>query len=157
MSVEEHGYEVAVTWTGDLGEGTRTYRGYGRDHEAAVAGKPTLLGSADPAFRGDAARWNPEEMLVASLASCHMLFYLHLCADDGIVVVGYRDDATGRMVTHDTGGEFVEVVLHPQVEVEDTSMTERAIALHADAHAHCFIARSVRFPVRHEPTVTARA
>lgn len=152
----EHGYEVAVSWTGDLGDGTNTYRGYKRDHEVVVRGKPPLLGSADPAFRGDATRWNPEELLVASLANCHLLWYLHLCAVGGVNVVGYRDEAVGRMVEHEAGGEFVEVRLRPQVEVEEPSMVERGMALHADAHARCFIARSVRFPVRYEPTVTAR-
>lgn len=149
----DHHYEVAVEWTGNEGEGTRDYRAYSRDHRVVIDGKPDLLSSSDPAFRGDPARHNPEDLLVAAVAGCHLLWYLHLCATNGVVVTAYRDDATGTMVTGREGGVFTEVVLHPHVEVTDASMVEKATALHVDAHAQCFIARSVNFPVRHEPTV----
>lgn len=153
----EHRYDVEVRWTGDRGTGTSAYRAYDRDHEIDIAGKPTVLGSADPDFRGDPARHNPEELLVAALSQCHLLWYLHLCAEAGVVVTAYADRATGRMRTGpDGGGAFTEVVLRPRVTVAAAAMAEAAAELHAVAHARCFIANSVSFPVRHEPTtVTA--
>jgi organic hydroperoxide reductase OsmC/OhrA len=120
-----------------------------------VNGKPELLASADKPFRGDPERWNPEDMLVASLSECHLLSYLHACVKAGVVVVSYRDRATGLM-TEDGhgGGAFTEVVLRPEVVVADASMIEAAERAHAQAHEWCFIANSVNFPVRHEATVT---
>jgi organic hydroperoxide reductase OsmC/OhrA len=148
-----HRYELDVRWTGNTGAGTAGYRSYGRDNEVRAAGKPMLLGSADPTFRGDRTRWNPEELLVAALAQCHMLSFLHVAVTAGVVVTGYRDTATGTMTTHPDGsGEFVEVVLHPQVTVAEVAMIEKASGLHERAHELCFIARSVNFPVRHEAT-----
>lgn len=149
-----HHYDIAVTWTGDRGGGTRDYRTYGRDHEVTAAGRPVLLGSADPAFRGDPVRWNPELLLVVALSECHLLSYLSFCARQGVVVRRYADAATGRMTEEGSGGRFVEVVLHPEVEVAEESMVGTAEQLHATAHASCYIASSVNFPVRHEPTVT---
>jgi organic hydroperoxide reductase OsmC/OhrA len=152
-----HRYELTIRWTGNVGTGTSDYRGYGRDHEINGDGKPALLGSSDPAFRGDAARWNPEELLVAVLSQCHMLWYLHLCADGGVVVTGYTDTPVGTMTMDATGGggQFTDVILRPAVTVADPSMTDKAMALHDEVSAVCFIARSVNFPVRHEPTVRA--
>ncbi|HSV67888.1 MAG TPA: OsmC family protein [Mycobacteriales bacterium] len=151
---EVHQYEVTVRWTGNRGAGTRSYRGYDRTHEVRAIGKPAIAGSADPTFRGDADRWNPEELLVAALSQCHMLWYLHLAAVEGVVVTGYADTAVGTMREDgDGGGQFSGVVLRPAVTVADSSMSARAQTLHADANATCFIARSVNFPVRHEPTV----
>lgn len=149
----EHRYGVEIEWTGNTGGGTADYRSYSRDHDVRIPGKPTLLGSADPAFRGDAARWNPEDLLVASLSECHMLWFLALAAQQGVVVTAYRDRAEGLMVTEaDGAGQFTEVVLRPEVTVADASMAAKADALHATAHAKCFIARSMNFPVRHEAT-----
>lgn len=155
----EHRYATSLRWTGNRGTGTATYRDYGRDHVVAAAGKPDLLGSSDPAFRGDATRWNPEELLVAALSSCHMLMYLHLCAAAGAVVVAYRDEASGVMAeTPDGGGAFREVTLRPRVTVAGPEMIATAEAQHERAHELCFIARSVNFEVRHEPEVeVARA
>lgn len=149
-----HRYEVTVTWTGDRGEGTSGYRAYSRAHEVGAAGKAPIEGSSDPAFRGDPQRWNPEELLVASLSQCHMLWYLHLCAAAGVVVTGYVDRPLGTMAeTVDGGGHFVEVVLRPEVTVAAAEMADRAVALHEQAHRLCFVANSVNFPVRHEPVV----
>jgi organic hydroperoxide reductase OsmC/OhrA len=150
-----HHYAITVTWTGDRGTGTSHYRAYARDHQISAEGKGApVLGSADPVFRGDPSRYNPEELLVASLSSCHMLAYLHLCADAGIVVTAYHDAATGAMVEHKDGsGEFTAVMLRPQVTITDPVRLADATALHAQAHQLCFIARSVRFPVHHEPVV----
>lgn len=149
----QHHYAVRIEWTGNRGEGTSAYRAYERSHDISAPGKPVIAGSADPAFRGDAARWNPEDLLVASLSACHMLWYLHLCAGGGIVVTGYSDDAAGAMSESADGGRFTEVVLRPTVTLAAGADLERARRLHEQAHASCFIANSVNFPVRCEPTL----
>ena len=152
----EHRYALTVTWTGNSGEGTSTYRGYERAHVVAAEGPPELLGSADRTFHGDRARWNPEQLLVASLAQCHMLSYLHVCVQVGVVVTEYVDRATGSMRTEPDGsGRFTEVVLRPEVTVAHAGMVEAATAAHRRAHELCFIANSVAFPVRHVPVVRA--
>jgi organic hydroperoxide reductase OsmC/OhrA len=151
---KSHSYSIKLKWTGNLGTGTANYRAYGRNHEISAAGKPVLLTSSDTAFRGDAARYNPEDLLVASLSSCHMLSYLHLCAVAGIVVTGYQDDAEGTMVqTDDGGGHFTEVTLHPAVKVGPGADTALALQLHEKAHHLCFIANSVNFPVLCEASI----
>jgi organic hydroperoxide reductase OsmC/OhrA len=150
----EHHYALTVAWTGNLGSGTSGYRAYGRDHTITAGGKPAIPGSSDPAFLGDAARWNPEDLLVASLAACHQLWYLHLCSEAGIVVLAYRDEASGTMAEDATGaGRFSRVVLRPHVTVRADDDAETALRLHHDAHARCFIANSVNFPVELEPVV----
>ena len=153
-----HEYKIEVVWSGNDGDGTRTYSGYRRDHIISAPGKPFLPGSADPAFRGDAGRYNPEELLVASLSSCHMLWYLHLCADAGIVVTDYRDEATGVMALNaDGSGAFTSATLHPRVTLASQPDAVRALELHAIAHHRCFIAASVNFPVYVEPEVVGAA
>lgn len=150
-----HNFSVNVTWTGAGAEGTSTYTSYSRDHEVAIEGKPVLLGSAVAAFRGDESRYSPEDLFVASLSQCHMLWALHMAARAGVVVVGYTDRAAGTMRVESAGaGQFIEVTLHPQLTVLG-DVDEAVVAkIHEDAHAHCFIARSVNFPVRHAPLVT---
>jgi organic hydroperoxide reductase OsmC/OhrA len=151
-----HRYSVSVRWTGNTGSGTSDYRSYDRRHEIFAPGKPLIPGSSDPAFRGESTRWNPEELLVAALSACHKLWYLHLCAVAGIVVVAYVDDAEGVMEeSSDGSGHFERVVLRPKVTVAQDSDTAKALALHAEAHAKCFIANSVNFLVQHEPTITS--
>jgi organic hydroperoxide reductase OsmC/OhrA len=146
----EHSYAVKVVWTGNTGKGTSDHRSYTRDHEISVSGKSPIHGSSDPKFRGDPLRYNPEELLVSALSTCHMLWYLHLCADAGIVVVSYEDRAEGAMQeSGEGGGRFVRVTLHPHVRV--TGSAEQAEALHQRAHELCFIANSVNFPVNHKP------
>lgn len=153
--VHEHQYSVAVGWCGNLGTGTSGYRAYSRDHEIRAKGKPDIHGSSDAAFRGDPSRWNPEELLVASLSACHKLWYLHLAAEQGIVVTGYTDQAEGVMEERPDGsGRFTRVVLRPTVTVITGTDTERANALHHAAHEKCFIANSVNFTVVCEPRVT---
>ncbi|AZS36356.1 hypothetical protein CVS47_00957 [Microbacterium lemovicicum] len=150
----EHHYALTATWTGNRGAGTTGYRDYDRGITVSVAGKPDVLASADKPFRGDPARWNPEDMLLASLSECHLLSYLYACVQAGVVVTAYEDAATGVMVEDGQGsGHFREVVLHPRVTVSDAAMVDAATAAHARAHATCFIANSVNFPVRHEPTI----
>jgi organic hydroperoxide reductase OsmC/OhrA len=153
----QHTYQTVVTWTGNRGTGTSGYRDYARDNEVAADGAPIIAGSSDPAFRGDRSRWNPEQLLVASLSQCHMLWYLHLCAVGGVVVIEYVDHASGIMAESDDGsGRFAEVVLRPRVRVAAAAMVDAATRLHADAHRSCFVANSVNFAVRHEPTVGVR-
>ncbi len=149
-----HSYTTRVTWTGNLGTGTSHYRAYSRAHEVVAGELPAILGSADPTFRGDASRWNPEQLLLAALSQCHMLSYLHFCTINGVVVTSYVDEATGTMATAGDSGQFTEAVVHPRITVGDESMVAAAISLHEEAHRACFIANSVNFPVRHEPTVT---
>jgi organic hydroperoxide reductase OsmC/OhrA len=150
-----HHYAIQLKWTGDLGRGTLDYRSYSRNHEFTAVGKAApVQGSSDPVFRGDAARYNPEELLVSTLSSCHMLWMLHLCAEAGIVVTAYNDDASGTMAENEDGsGEFVEVELRPRMTITDASRSGEVMALHDKAHQLCFIARSVKFPVRHQPIV----
>lgn len=151
-----HQYAVTATWTGDRGSGTSGYRDYTRDVALQISGKPELLASADRPFRGDPTRWNPEDLLLAALAECHLLSYLHACVTAGVVVVGYTDDATGTMKEDGAGGgAFTEVLLRPRVVVAEASMIEAAQAAHTQANKWCFIANSVAFPVRHEATVVA--
>jgi organic hydroperoxide reductase OsmC/OhrA len=151
-----HTYDVSVTWTGNRGTGTSGYRAYDRAHEVHADGPAAIAASSDPAFRGDRGRWNPELELTAALSQCHMLWYLHLCADAGVSVTSYTDEARGLMAEDaDGGGRFTEVVLRPRVTVASADMIEAATALHAEANAKCFIANSVNFPVRHEPVISA--
>ncbi len=148
-----HSFKTTLRWTGNLGSGTSAYREYSRDYEVSAPQKlAPVLGSSAQIYRGDERRYNPEELLVAALSSCHMLAYLHLCADAGIVVTAYEDEADGTMRANSDGsGEFVEVVLHPRVQITDAARTAQAAALHDRAHEMCFIARSVNFPVRCDP------
>ncbi len=144
-----HRYTATVEWTGNTGDGTRTYKSYERQHVISVTGKPPIPGSSDPAFRGDAARWNPEDLLVASLSTCHMLWFLHLAATAKVVVTAYVDNASGTMIEDASGGgRFTEVVLEPEVTIEGIFDTTKIDALHHEAHEKCFIANSVNFPVR---------
>jgi organic hydroperoxide reductase OsmC/OhrA len=157
MGSRNHDYLVSLNWTGNTGVGTRDRRAYRRTHDVTVAGKPAIAGSSDLAFRGDPDRWNPEELLVVSLAQCHMLWYLDLAPRHGVVVTGYQDDACGTMAEHaDGSGNFTEVVLRPRATIAagDADLAQR---LHDSVNELCFIARSVNFPVRHVPmTVVAR-
>jgi organic hydroperoxide reductase OsmC/OhrA len=153
MVATQHHYRLSATWAGNLGPGTTGYREYGRDVTLSAEGKPDLLASADKPFRGDPARWNPEELLVASLSECHLLSFLHVAVTRGVVVTGYRDEATGTMEQRGIGGRFTEVVLHPQVQVAEPEDVPLLPQLHEEAHAACFVASSVNFPVRVEPVV----
>jgi organic hydroperoxide reductase OsmC/OhrA len=156
--VKQHNYEIQVEWTGNQGQGTKTYRGYSKDHSISANGKPVISGSSDPSFRGDPLRYNPEELLVASLSACHMLWYLHLCAAGGIVVIDYKDNASGLMVEDANGsGAFTEVTLHPEVKISADGDEHKALSLHWEAHHLCFIANSVNFPVKSVPHITKEA
>ncbi|MFS0730702.1 OsmC family protein [Curtobacterium sp. 1P10AnD] len=156
--MSDHTYDVSVRWTGDRGSGTSGYRDYGRDHVVSAAGKHDLAGSADPTFRGDRDRWNPEELVVAALAQCHMLSYLHVAVQQGFTVVAYEDRATASLnLNRDGSGELTETTLHPVVTIREADRVEDATAAHAEANRLCFIARSVAFPVHHEPVIRVLA
>ncbi len=155
---KEHIYEVSIDWTGNNGEGTKSYSSYRRDYRVSAGDKPAINGSSDPAFRGDMSRYNPEELLVASLTSCHMLWYLHLCSTHGITVSEYQDSATGVLQLNVNGsGQFVRVALQPKVTIARGADPVLAAALHQDAHDRCFIARSISFPVEIVPTIVEGA
>jgi organic hydroperoxide reductase OsmC/OhrA len=149
--MKEHTYHTHLHWTGNTGSGTATYRGYERSHIISTEGKPVIECSSDPAFRGDKTKYNPEEMFLASLSSCHMLWFLHFCSEASVIVIEYTDSATGKMIeSADGNGKFAEVILNPKVIVKESWMIEKTALLHDKAHEFCFIANSVNFPVRHE-------
>lgn len=150
-----HQYKLGLEWTGNIGQGTSGYQTYQRNYTISANDKAPIYGSSDPAFRGDKSRYNPEELLLASLSSCHMLWYLHLCTEAGVVVLTYADQATATMQeTEDGGGHFTGVTLNPVVTVADQNMIEKANVLHKQANERCFIANSVNFPVSHKPVCT---
>lgn len=154
--MNKHQYETELTWTGNRGKGTQSYRGYDRNFTIEMEGKQPMHGSADPAFRGDPAKYNPEELFLSSLSSCHMLWYLHLCADHQIVVTSYRDKAEAEMSESEDGhGRFTDVMLNPVVEITDSDKKDLALELHQEANKMCFIANSCNFPVQHKATVTS--
>jgi organic hydroperoxide reductase OsmC/OhrA len=152
-SAQKHHFACRLVWTGAARGATTNYEGYSREVRVDVAGKPPLPMSSAPPFRGDGALHNPEDLLVAALSSCHFLSYAALCARGGVQVVAYEDDATGIMDRVDGVTRFTEVVLHPRVTIAPGSDPEKARSLHARAHEICFIANSVDFEVRHEPTI----
>ncbi len=151
---KEHHYATKVTWTGNNGTGTSEYKAYSRNHIISIAGKPDVPGSSDAAFRGDAARYSPEDSFVAACSACHMLWYLHLCSVNQVIVEKYVDDATAIMIENaDGSGQFKEIVLRPTITVRQVTMVEKATALHHEANNMCFLARSINFPIRHEPII----
>lgn len=155
MNVRPHHYALRLRWTGAERGATTTYRAYSREYEIAADGKPALRGSADAHFLGDSSLYNPEDMLVAALSACHLLSYLAECGRAGIEVIAYEDNARGEMTLIDGAIRFREVVLHPKVTLADPARIDEALELHERAHALCFIANSVNFPVHHDAVVTA--
>lgn len=149
-----HHYNLTIRWTGNNGSGTGSYKTYSRAHEISGEGKVVIPASSDPAFRGDSSRYSPEDLLVSSLSACHMLWYLHLCAVNQVVVLEYLDHASGEMTENDDGsGQFKSVTLRPKVTVSAQAMIEKAKTLHHDANHMCFVARSINFPVHHLPEI----
>ena len=153
MNWRQHTYRMHLVWTGR--EASASFRNHVRSYTMTMPGKPAIAGSSDPVFRGDASRWTPEDLLVASLSSCHHLWYMGLCAAAGIVVVSYEDAAEGLMIEEGANGpgQFERVTLRPRVRLAPGADKQKAEQLHRMAHKHCFIARSVNFPVHHEPIV----
>jgi organic hydroperoxide reductase OsmC/OhrA len=153
----EHTYRTHLTWTGNTGSGTTAYNSYQRSHTLSVENKQDILCSSDATFRGDKTKFNPEELFLASLSACHMLWYLHCCADNGITVVDYNDNAIGTMMeSENDGGHFTEVTLHPLVTILEKNLIEKANSLHKDANKKCFISNSCNFPVMHKPICIVR-
>ena len=147
---KEHLYSLTIRWTGNTGNGTLGYRSYERSHTISTGDKEEISASSDPAFRGDKTKFNPEELFVASLSSCHMLWFLHLCADRGIVVTGYLDNPMGILnETENGGGKFTEVTLNPIVTINDRNSLDKLAGMHKKANELCFIANSVNFEVKH--------
>jgi organic hydroperoxide reductase OsmC/OhrA len=158
MMAREHRYDVTVEWEGNCGAGTESYRAYGREHVIGAAGKPPIPGSSDPAFRGNPDRWNPEELLVAAVAACHKLWYLHLACEAGISVLAYRDEAIGLMVEDAQAGDrMTEIVLRPHVTIRAGDDPDLALRVHHDVPARCAIANSVKCAIRHEPVIDVGA
>lgn len=154
MTNHVHEYVARLIWDGNLGQGTASYAGYGRQYRVLMAGKPDLAGTADPTFRGEAHKHNPEDLFLAAISGCHMLSYLALCARKGVRVLAYEDEAYGRMVVDAKGGgKFEEVSLRPRVTIEGEEHVALAEQLHETAHEECFIANSCSVPIRHEPTI----
>jgi organic hydroperoxide reductase OsmC/OhrA len=156
LAGKTHSYRVVVEWTGNRGHGTANAAGYSRDHTIRAGSKSPIAGSSDSAFRGDSGRWNPEELLLASISACHKLWYLGLCAEAGISVVSYRDEAEASMLEEANGtGRFTGATLRPRIVIQTGGDIVAATRLHRAAHAYCFIANSVNFPIACEPIVTA--
>jgi organic hydroperoxide reductase OsmC/OhrA len=153
----QQNYSATIKWTGNNGTGTDHYKNYERSHQISIDNKVAISCSADPAFRGDKTKHNPEDLLVSSISACHMLFYLHLCAEAGVVVTAYTDNVTGIMIeTPNGGGHFTEVTLNPTVTVTNESMIDKANELHKKANELCFIANSMNFPVKHDPLAVSK-
>lgn len=152
----KHSYNITINWTGNTGFGTKDYSAYERSHIISIENKVDLFASSDKSFLGDGSKHNPEELFISSISSCHMLWYLHLCAINGIVVIKYRDDVSGTMVeTAENGGHFTEVVLRPIVVITDATRISRANELHKEANKMCFIANSCNFPISYIPQCSA--
>lgn len=146
----EHEYTTRIVWTGNRGEGTRSYRAYDRTWDLAAPGKAVLSCSNDPLLGGDPTRYNPEDLLLTALSSCHMLWYLHLASDAGVVVTAYEDRPLGIGEGEPDGtGRFLKAILRPTIRLAAGTDEKRADAVHGRIHAHCFIARSVSFPVEY--------
>ncbi|MEO6405357.1 MAG: OsmC family protein [Ferruginibacter sp.] len=150
----QHFYAIQNTWTGNTGEGTKSYTSYERSHILSADGKNEIVASSDSSFRGDAKKYNPEELFLCSISSCHMLWYLHLCADNGITVMSYHDEATGIMEENMNGGKFVQAVLKPHVKIREADKSDLATRLHEEANRKCYIANSCNFPIIHEPSIS---
>ncbi|TLU75797.1 OsmC family protein [Mannheimia varigena] len=153
--MKKHTYQTTVEWVGNLGSGTSSYTAYDRDFVVSALYKPEILGSADPAFRGDKTRWNPEDMLLASISACHKLWYLHFCAVNNIIVLEYRDEAIAIMDegSSEQAGRFLSATLKPYVRISNESDATKALVLHKNAHQACFIANSLNFPVKCEAII----
>jgi Predicted redox protein, regulator of disulfide bond formation len=153
-----HNYQAVVEWTGNKGSGTFDYRSYSRSHTIKIDGKPNIMGSSDSSYRGEKSKHNPEDLFVSAMSACHMLWYLHLCADHGVVVLKYEDRSEGTMEIDKSGsGRFTSIVLHPMVVISGASDRVKALDLHHQAHEMCFLANSVSFPITYHPEIVDEA
>lgn len=144
-----HVYKQTIEWTGSKGVGTQTYESYSRDFNLIAENRPVLACSADPVFRGDSSKYNPEDFLLCSVSSCHMLWFLHLCADKGIIVLNYIDHPIGEMESiPGKGGKFIGITLNPIVVITDINRVEEIEKIHDEASEKCFITNSLNFKVK---------
>lgn len=149
-----HSYDLQLTWTGNRGAGTYEYTAYDRKFTLSAINKPDILGSADPAFRGNKDRYNPEELMISSIASCHMLWYLHLAAANNLVIMDYKDNPSGTIEVKEFGlGRFIEVTLRPTVIIHNEDQSDLAVKLHDESHNKCIIADSFKFDIHIEPKI----
>jgi len=153
--MKNHQYKSKIVWTGNTGESTKNYHSYQRNYTISINGKTNILGSSDPAFLGNPELHNPEDLLLASVSSCHLLWYLHFCSVNKILVLEYEDFAEGTMIENENrSGKFTEIILKPKIVVAEKEMIEKAVELHQKANEHCFIANSLNFEVKHQPEIT---
>ena len=148
-----HRYTADLEWSGAAQGPTTDYRTYSREFVLRLPGKVELRGSSDPHFVGDPTLHNPEDLLLAAVASCHLLSWLSLCARQGVRVLSYRDQPEATMAWTGETFAFTEVVLHPRATIHADDDVAAAIALHEEAHRVCFIARSVAFPIHCKPQI----
>ncbi len=153
--MKQHIYQAKIIWTGNLGSGTSGYKSYTRDHEIRVGSKVKIEASSDSTFRGNPELHNPEELFLSSISSCHMLWFLHLCSVEDVIVLDYKDEAVGVMHEEiDGSGKFTQVTLRPRVTVKEERMAEKVDSIHSKANQMCFIANSCNFKVKHDPVTT---
>lgn len=151
--VKRHAYRTSLKWQAGSGEGTKSYKSYTREHVIGGGNRQPLV--ATSAFHSS-THYNPEELLIAALSSCHMLWYLHLCSENGITVVEYTDEAEGSAIDPAVGGKIERVILKPSVRIT-AGDRKKAEELHHEAHRLCTIANSVNFPVDCEPKIELSA
>ena len=149
--VLKHLFKVKLDWLlSPKKEFQSTPKLFYKNHSIAIAGKPDLELSAAKAFKGDPSLYNPEDLLLSSVVSCHMMSYLYVCSQNGIEVVSYSDAAEATLEVDETGaGRFVEVRLYPKVVISSKEKIDLAIDLHKKANKLCFIANSCNFPIKH--------
>ncbi|HEX8013636.1 MAG TPA: OsmC family protein [Flavobacterium sp.] len=149
----KHIFKAEVKWSSNQNKEDSTKRLYSKTHQIKIEGKPILDVSAAKAFKGDPELYNPEDLLLSSLVSCHMMSYLYVCSQNGIEVLVYSDNAEAIIeVAPDGSGRFTEVRLYPKVKIANADKMQEALDLHIKANQLCFIANSCNFPVLHNPT-----
>jgi len=149
----KHIFKAALNWTSNQKQEEKTSRKYAKSHKITIEGKPVLDVSAAKAFKGDPELYNPEDLLLSSLVSCHMMSYLYVCSQNGIEVLEYSDNAEATLeVSQDGSGRFTEVRLNPKVKIANADKIQEALELHTKANQLCFIANSCNFPVLHNAT-----
>ena len=148
-----HRYSTRLAWSGSTAAG---YEDYSREHTlSAPPAEQELRLASDPAFRGDARRLNPEQLVVAAASSCQLLEFLALAAKARIDVLGYSDDAEGTMDESDEPARIQRIVLRPRIRVAEGSSEERVRRLVELAHEHCYVANSLRSEIVVEAEIAA--
>lgn len=150
----KHLFKAAINWTSKQNPPDSTKRFYSKSHQIKIEGKPVLEVSAAKAFKGDPELYNPEDLLLSSLVSCHMMSYLYVCSQNGIEVLEYSDNAEATLEVSPNGsGRFVAAKLYPKVKILNPEQIQLALDLHQKANELCFIANSCNFPVMHHASV----